>query len=138
MKSLLLTRCVATTATPVAMAVAMAMAVATAPITAGVMDLAMAVDMTPGMAVDMAPAVAMVPDMAVVVAMVPAAMAPAAMVTGHFAIEDVILPAARTSPRCPLNKTHLMRGLNQGFIPHIFYIHEIACFSEVHTFKQHF
>ena len=93
MNSLLLTRCVATTATPVVMAADMAMAVDVVPIMAVVMASVMAVVMAQAMAV------AMAPDMAVAMA-----MAPAAVATSHLAIEDGIPLAGRTS----LSKPHLL------------------------------
>ena len=81
-------------ATPVAMAADMAMAVDVVPIMAVVMASVMAVAMAQDMVVDMVPAVALAVD-----------MAPAAVATGHFTIEDVILLAARTT----LSKPHLLR-----------------------------
>lgn len=106
-------------ATPVAMAADMTMAVGLAPIMAAVMGLAMAVDTAPSMAVvmepdmaadmavDIAPVMAAVMELDMAVVMAPAmavGTALATVATGHFAIEAVILLAARTS----LSKPHLL------------------------------
>lgn len=93
LKSPLLTTCVATTGTPVAMAMDAAMAVDVAPILAVVMELAVAVAMAQDGAVEESPAVGV--DMAVALATV---------ATGHFATEDVTLLAARPS----FSKPHLL------------------------------